>query len=165
MADTTVTTEDKRNELREKIEAAEARNAERSFADYAADVKDGATQFVKDHPIATVAGGLAIGMLLAGMTKPGRRVRRRAGAQASSLWSTVTELAAAYGTGLLDTAETARQRGGDRWEDFRDSLSDSARSARRDARYRREAIGDTAHSLTRELGKKSSRALREFRNR
>ena len=103
MADTTVTTEDKRNELREKIEAAEARNAERSFADYAADVKDGATQFVKDHPIATVAGGLAIGMLLAGMTKPGRRVRRRAGAQASSLWSTVTELAAAYGTGLLDT--------------------------------------------------------------
>ena len=26
-------------------------------------------------------------------------------------------------------------------------------------------IGDTAHSLTRELGKKSSRALREFRNR
>lgn len=163
--DHTTTADHKRTELRDKIEAAEARNAERSFADYAADMKDGAAQFVKDHPVASVAGGLAIGMLLAGMTKPGRRVRRRAGAQASSLWSTATELAAAYGTGLLANAETAKRHGGDRWDDFRDSVADTARTARRDARSRRDALGDNAHSLTRELSKKSSRALREFRNR
>ncbi len=46
------TDEERREALRQRIEASEQRNAERSFADQAKDVLDSATDFAKKHPLA-----------------------------------------------------------------------------------------------------------------
>ena len=68
--------EAKRTQLKKKIEAGEARNkaktrAEPSLIDRtgerAVEAKDKFTAFAKEHPIATVAGGLALGILISGL--------------------------------------------------------------------------------------------------
>lgn len=155
--------EAKREELREKIEAGEARNAERSFGDYAADVRDGATNFVKDHPVATIVGGLALGVLIAGFTRPGRRLGRRAGERAGDMLSALTEIGLVYGSGLLDKAGGAARVTGDRLEDLGDSIGDTTRNLRRNASYRAASAGDSARILSRGLSKKGRRALRDLR--
>ena len=66
--------EDKRAALRDKIDAAEQRNAERSVADMAKDAADTVTDFAKRHPLATVAGAIGLGLAIGAMTRPGRRL-------------------------------------------------------------------------------------------
>ncbi|NTZ41863.1 hypothetical protein G7A66_01910 [Altererythrobacter sp. SALINAS58] len=151
------TQEQKREELRQKIEASEARNAERGLGDYAADIRDGTVNFAKDHPIAAVAGGLALGVVIASLIPgPGRRMRRRATSKASSLASTLSELGIAYASGLFETA-------GDLAEDLGDGISDKARHLNREAHYRAGETGDAARALSRRAGKKASRTLRDLR--
>ncbi len=155
--------EEKREELRGKIEASEARNAERSLGDYASDVRDGATNFVKDHPVATIVGGVALGILVAGFTRPGRRIGRRAGERAGDTLATLAEIGLVYGTGLFDRASDAARATGDRLEDFGDSIGDRTRSLRRKAEYRAASAGDSARIASRGLGKKGRRTLRDLR--
>ena len=76
-ADSKLTDEQKREQLRAKIEAGEKRNAERSFADQAKDVADSAVEFTKKHPFVVVGGAIAIGLAIGAMTRPGRRLGRR----------------------------------------------------------------------------------------
>ena len=157
---------EKREELREKIEAGERRNEERSLADYARDARDGATEFVKDHPIATVAGGLALGIIIAAIVPgPGRRLAKQTGARASALATLGAELAMAYGSGLLDTAGDVARKSGDRMEDFGDSIGKTARGIRRDAAYYADSATDSALTLSRRAGRKASRGVRDARAR
>lgn len=156
-----MTTEEKRDELRERIEAAEARNAERTLGDRAKEAADTATEFVKEHPLATVAGVAVLGIAIGAMTKPGRRVGRRAGAMAAY----ASELGLAYASGLLDSAGDLARTGGDKLEDLGDSIGDSARDARRRAAFQASAANDGARRLTRELGKKAGRTMRDLRGR
>ncbi len=161
-----MTTDEKREELREKIEAGEARNAERSLGDFARDAKEQATDFVKEHPIATVAGGLAIGAILAAIIPgPGRRLSRRMGTRAVSLAALAAELGMTYGSGLLDSAGAAARNGQDRLEDFGDTLGDTARGLKREAAFRASNASDSATILSRSVGKKASRTLRNIRGR
>ena len=60
-ADRSLTDEQKREQLRARIEAGEKRNEERSLADQAKDVADSAIEFAKKHPVATVAGAVVVG--------------------------------------------------------------------------------------------------------
>lgn len=55
------------DQLRARIEAAEARNEQRSVADYASSARDGASGFVRDHPLTTVAGGIVVGLVIGSM--------------------------------------------------------------------------------------------------
>ena len=57
-----MTTEEKREELREKIEAGQKRLEERSLSDTAREAAESATEFVKRHPLATLGGAVAIGL-------------------------------------------------------------------------------------------------------
>ena len=66
----------KRTQLKKKIEAGEARNKARAeptlidrTGEKAIEAKDKFTAFAKEHPIATVAGGLALGILISGLFK------------------------------------------------------------------------------------------------
>lgn len=161
-----MTTDQKRENLKEKIEAAERRNEERSAADYAIEAKDRATAFVKEHPIATVAGGLVLGAVVAAMIPgPGRRMRKKATAKGSALAAMLTELGIAYGTSLLDGIGDAAQAGQDKLEDLGDSVGDTARSLRREAGYRAGGASNVARALTRDTGKKAGRTLRDLRAR
>ena len=73
----------KRAEIKARIAAAQEREdakAEQSttqrVADKASDAGDAFTSFVKEHPLASAAGGVALGILIAGMFKGPRRARQ-----------------------------------------------------------------------------------------
>nr|WP_137678494.1 hypothetical protein [Parerythrobacter lutipelagi] len=148
-----MTDEAKRDELRAKIEAGERRNAERSIEDMARDASKKATDFVKEHPIATVAGVAAVGLAIGAMTRPGRRAGRLAGERASAFATYATELGLAYASGMFDAAGQAAKAGGEKLEDFSEDVAHSARSARRNATH---VAGDTADNI-RVLGRKAAR--------
>ena len=105
------TDEERREALRQRIEASEQRNAERSFADQAKDVLDSATDFAKKHPLAVVGGAIGVGLLIGAMTRPGRRLGRRTGTMAAMAGDTVL----GYAMGLMDRAETAGAAALRRW--------------------------------------------------
>ena len=153
-ADSRLTDQEKRDQLRARIEAGEKRNEERSFADQAKDVADNAVEFAKKHPIATVAGALAIGVAIGAMTKRGRALGRRGG----SLAAYAADAALAYGLTMLEGA-------GDRFEDFSDAAGTQARRLKRDAGYRLDSMSDEIRSTGRRAGRKSSRAYRDLKTR
>lgn len=161
-----MTPEEKRAELREKIEAAEARNEQRTLADQAKAAQQTATDFVKAHPLATVAGALAVGATIAAIVPgPGRRLRKKAAKRGSALASALAELGIAYGAQLLDNATQAAHIGQDRLEDIGDTIGDNARSARREAGYLAGEASDTARVLKREASKKANRIARKVHER
>ncbi len=161
-----MTHDEKRESLRQKIEAGEARHAQRSVAEYARDAREGATRLVKDHPIATLAGALAVGALIAAVVPArGRRFTLGLGRRALSLASLAAEFGMAYGSGLLDTAGKAALSGKDKLEDFGDSMEDGARTLRREAGHRASIAADGAATLRRTVAKKTGRAVRDLRNR
>ena len=167
---TPTTGDEKREELREKIAAGEARHAERSLGDYARDARDNATGFVREHPIAAVGAALAVGVVLAAIIPgPGRRLTQRVGKQVSTRASTLAAIAAelglAYGTSLMNFAGNAAQTGQDKLEDFGDAIGDSARTVRREASHRTAKVSDGAASIKRDVSKKAGRAVRGLRSR
>lgn len=150
-ADSNLTDQEKRDQLRARIEAGEKRNQQRSFMDEAKDVADNALEFAKTHPVATIAGGIFIGLAIGAMTRPGRDLRRRGGR-----WANVAgEAAMAYALSKIDTIS-------DRMEDFGDTAETQARKLRRDASYRLDTAGDALRSTRRKAERTSKRALRDL---
>jgi len=156
----------KREELKNRIEAGQQRHANRTVGDYAREARDTATAFVKDHPVATVVGGLAIGVIIASMVPgPGRRMRKQATRRGSALAAMAAEIGLAYGASLIDGLGTAARAGGDRLEDLGDVIGDSAHDLRRKASLQGSAASEGARRLTREVGKKTGRKVRDLRAR
>lgn len=161
-----MTPEEKRAELREKIEAAEQRNKARSFGDYAREARDEATAFVKEHPLATVAGGLALGAVIAALVPgPGRRLRKKATKRGAVLAGVIAELGATYGSQFLESASRAARAGQDRLGDLGDTIGDTARHLGRDAGSVAGDASDSARSVGREIGRKATRTVRDLRSR
>ena len=160
-----ITDQEKREQLREKIEAAEARNEERSFGDYAKEAAETATEFAKKHPLATVAGVVGLGFLIGAMTKPGRRLGRRGGAMAAF----AADAALAYGLNAFDRASTgasaAARTGSDKFQDVTDAIGSAARNFRRDAAYRTDVATDTVKATSRKASRRASRTIRDLRSR
>src|SRR5687767_5699469 len=78
----------KRKTLKQKVEAGQARNRAKTentttifdrAGEAALEAKDQFTAFAKKHPIATVAGGVAIGILIAGLFKGPRQAAMKGG--------------------------------------------------------------------------------------
>lgn len=157
----TKTDEEKRDELRAKIEAAEKRNDERSIADQAKEAADTAVEFAKRHPLLTVGGAIVAGLAIGAMTRRGRRLGRRGGAFAAL----ATDAALAYGARMIDRATDAAEFAGDRIEDMGDSAATAARGMRRDASYRLDKATDALRSTKRKAGRKGSRSIRDLRTR
>ncbi|MXO68301.1 hypothetical protein GRI72_05605 [Altererythrobacter marinus] len=157
---------EKSEELKNRIEAGQQRHANRSMGDYAREARDTATAFVKDHPIATVAGGLALGVIIASIVPgPGRRMRKKAVRRGSAMAAILAEMGAAYGASLLDNLGSAARTGGDRLEDIGDSIGDSARDFRREVGSQRDAARETVRRLTRDAGKRTGRTVRDLKQR
>jgi len=159
-------TNDKRTELKSKIDAAEKRNQERSFGDYAREARDGATSFVKEHPITTLAGGVALGVLIAAVVPgPGRRLRKQATRRGAVLAGVLADLAANYGSQALDGAGKAARSGQSRLGDLGETLSDALAEGARSLRRQAGEASDGAESATRQAGKSATRTLRNLRSR
>jgi ElaB/YqjD/DUF883 family membrane-anchored ribosome-binding protein len=154
-----MTAAQKRTQLKNKVSAAQKRNEERSLGDYAREAADGATSFVKKHPITTVLGGLALGALVAAVVPgPGRRLRKQASKRGAVIAGVVAELAATYGAQFLDRAGKAVSEGQNRLGDLGESLADRARSAGSDA-------SAFAEESARGAGKSAVRGWRDLRSR
>jgi ElaB/YqjD/DUF883 family membrane-anchored ribosome-binding protein len=156
----------KRQELKSKVDAAQKRNKERSFGDYAREARDDATSFAKEHPITTLVGGLALGVLVASMVPgPGRRLRKRATKRGAALAAVLGDLAVTYGSRALDGAGDAARSGQSRLGDLGDTLtevlSEGAKSLRREAGDATEG----AERLSRSAGKRATKTLRNLRSR
>ena len=162
---TEMTAEQRRDLLRERIEAGERRNEERSLGDYAKETADNITDFAKEHPIATIAGAIGIGLAIGAMTRPGRRAARRGAAKTGALAALASEAIMAFGANVLDGAEDLARNSGDAIEDFGDHVGDRARTFRRGAAYRAGTLADSANSTKRDLTRKAKRSYRDLRHR
>ncbi len=156
---------DKRDLLRERIEAGERRNQERTLGDYAKDTADSVTNFAKEHPVATVAGAIGIGLAIGAMTRPGRRVAKQGAVKTGAMAALVSEAVMTFGAGLMDDMTDAARNSGDALEDFGDRIGDKARTARRGAAYRSSSLADSANVTKRELSRKAKRGFRDLKNR
>lgn len=160
-----MTSPDQRDLLRARIEAAQHRNAGRDLAERARDAAATATDFVRAHPLATVAGVAVAGLAIGAMTKRGRSAARAAGSRSGKWLGYATELALAYAAAALENAGTATRKGQDRLEDIGDGVGDRARSLKREATHRAGDAQDTARRMMREIGKQVARAVRDMKTR
>nr|WP_166176228.1 hypothetical protein [Altererythrobacter segetis] len=144
----------KRQNIKRKVTAAKSRNKARaepaSFADRAGEkaieAKDKFTAFAKKHPIATVAGGLAVGVLVSGLFRgsPTRKAGKKLGKRAAGLAALAAELAIAYGQSAMEKAGDAREAGAEKLGSWTEDAADCVTSARAVAR-------DTGKSITQAL--------------
>ena len=109
-------TEAKRTQLKQKVAAAQKRNEDRGrttivdrAGERAIEAKDKFTAFAREHPIATVAGGLAAGILISALFKrsPTRKIGNRAAKAASGLAATGAEFALGYALQAWEAANEA----------------------------------------------------------
>jgi hypothetical protein len=130
-------TEAKRQEIKDRITTAQARNAERDgqplsevLGEKAVAAKDNLTAFAREHPLATVAGGLAVGVLISAMFKnsPTRKAGRYAGARAAGLAALGTEMASAFAQSVMERTAGARDAGAELAEDAADKARSTART-------------------------------------
>jgi ElaB/YqjD/DUF883 family membrane-anchored ribosome-binding protein len=152
--------DERRAELRRRIEAGQQRNEERSLGDYAKQAADSATDFAREHPIAAITGAIAIGLAIGAMTRPGRRLVRRGGLLAAL----AGETALAYAGDMFDGAEDVARSGRDRAEDFGDRLGTRSRGLSRLARARAANMADEAGLKRRSLGRRVARSWRDIKH-
>ena len=155
----------KRKTLKEKVAAGQARNRSKTentttmfdrAGEAAIEAKDRFTAFAKEHPIATVAGGVAVGILIAGLFKGPRRAAMKGGSKAAGLAALGAELAIAYAQQAMDAANEAGRAAAPKLERF----GDSARSAGREAAHRATDASESAVAMTREAGRRLGKAIR-----
>lgn len=156
-----MSSDEKRDALRVKIEAAEQRHEERSLQVAAQEAAENATEFVKKHPFATVGAAILVGLAIGAMTKPGRRLTKRTGVLAAL----VTDAVITYGIQAFDAASDVAREGQDKLEDLSDSVSDKARTAKREAAHLAGTAADRTRTVTRTATRKASRTVRDVRDR
>jgi ElaB/YqjD/DUF883 family membrane-anchored ribosome-binding protein len=156
---------DSRDALRQRIEQGEARLAERDFARVAGEAAKAATDFVRAHPVASVAGVAIVALVIGAMTRPGRRLGNRA----AGLASYATEAGLAYALGVLDAAsdlaDDVRETGTEKLEDLSDSFERTTRKAKREGTYLAASARDAVHDLSRRAGRQAGRTFRNTRKR
>ncbi len=159
-----MTTSDSRDALRQRIEQGEARLAQRDLVKSAEDAAKAAGDFVRAHPIASVAGVATIALVIGAMTRPGRRIGNRAAGFASY----ATDAGIAYALGLLDAAGdvagNVRDAGTERFENLGDRFDRTSRKAKREGTYLAATARDAMHDLGRRAGRKAGRAMRSTRS-
>ena len=149
--------EAKRKTIKKKVAAAEKRNAarsERTFLDRAGEgaieAKDKFTAFAKEHPVATLAGGLAIGVLIAGLFKGPRQAAIKGGTRAAGLAAIGAELAMAY------AAKEAGSEGADWLGETSKTLGSKAREFSSEA----SDYAGTARDSAMRSGRSAAKAIR-----
>lgn len=100
---------DKREQLRDRIEAAEARQKAREVGQRAVDAADRVTSFAREHPLLLIAGGLAVGAALSTLIP--RSPTRKLSKKSIAFLASMAEFGVAYGREALEAAEEAGRQG------------------------------------------------------
>lgn len=138
--------ETKRQQIRKKVAAGEARNKAReeaTLAQRAAQMRDDALDLAREHPVLVVVGGLALGFAVSLMFKrsPTRQVSEKAAKKASGFAVLAAELAIPLIRSALSGAGEAGQKGLGRIEEFGEAAGEKARSAGQAAAERASSAG------------------------
>ena len=160
-----LTDEDRREALRQKIAASEARNAERSFADQAREVADGALDYVRANPIKSVAAVAVSALAIGALTRRGRKTATKASKRTGKLASVVSDAVIAYTMSLLDSAGHAAEAGQDKLSDLGETVGGKAR---RFGRYAAKESGDVSSSLqkaAKKTGRSTGKRIKDMRAR
>ena len=163
-----MTDQEKRAAIRERIAAGEAELAarqDRSFGERAAEMRDDAVEFAKKHPAAVVAGGVVLGLAVAALFPRNRRLAADAADRTGEAAAGLGGLLALYGQRAMNFASDIGHAGAEQVEDFGDALGDRSRRLRRNAGYYANATGDSLYRGKRDLVKGSSRMARRSRSR
>jgi len=143
-------TEAKRSRIRQKVAAGESRNEARSemsltdrAGEKAIEAKDKFAAFAKEHPIATLAGGLALGILVSSLFRgsPTRKAGRKLGKKAAGLAALAADLAVAYATSAMEAASEAREAGAEKLGAWSEDAADYVTAARDSALETGKSIG------------------------
>ena len=122
---------DKREKLRDRIEAGEARQKAREIAARAEGAADRVTTFARQHPLMLIAGGLAVGVVLSTLVP--RSPTRKLSKKTIALMASLAEVGMAYGRDALDTvgeaAEGAGKQGKARLAELTSTAKDKAADA------------------------------------
>lgn len=157
-----MTSDQKREELKQRIAAGEERHAKRNeLLEIARETSENVKTFAKEHPVATVAGGVALGLLIGALTPRGRLLGRRAG----MFVATMAEIGLAHAMDGVAKAGDAARAGQDKLEDLGDDLSAAARSAKRELGYRAGSATDSARSIGKRMSRKTGRTVRDLKDR
>jgi hypothetical protein len=135
-------TDAKRSEIKKKVSAAESRNEARAEPKSSnqgrgktAPMNERLASFAKEHPIATVAGGLAVGILVSSFFRgsPTRKAGRAIGQKTATLAAVVADLAIAYAQQAYEAADEARRASADKLSELGGTMADKARDWSYDA--------------------------------
>ncbi|WP_121119198.1 hypothetical protein [Croceibacterium ferulae] len=158
----------KHNEIKDQIAAGEARMRAREEStlldragERAIEAKDGFTRFAKDHPVAVIAGGLALGVLVSGLFRnsPTRKAGRVAAEKTGTAATIGSQLAASWFAQAMAAAGEARRAGADHAADVADGISVVSRKARREAGHLTHEAGASAREFKRDALRLIDRAM------
>ena len=157
-------TDAQRQNIKDQVAAGEARHRARADStlfdragEAAIEAKDRFTAFAHEHPLTTVSGGVALGILISGLFP--RSPTRRLGRKAAGLAAIGAEAAMAYMHQAMDAAGHAGRAGADRLDDFGDTIGDTARRMARDVAHLLESTSDSARIAGRDASKRVTRRL------
>ncbi|OCC24732.1 hypothetical protein MB02_04440 [Croceicoccus estronivorus] len=122
-------------DIKQRVEAAETRNSQR-LADRAAQAKNRVATFIGEHPVASIASGIAVGTLI-GTLIP----KRRASVKMGALAALVAEAGAEIAQRSWQSARNTGRAGQKSLEHLGDRVSDSTIGLREEIeRFAEEAI-------------------------
>lgn len=156
--------DEKRKRIREKIAASQERLEKEALAERGSDneytvkareLGNSAKSFAKEHPVLTVAGGLAAGALVAALLKP--QTARALGRRALAFGAVAAEGALLYGNRALDSAGDAGADAKERIGDFGGTVAGGASDLAKEAERIGQAALDNARETTRALFDKVKR--------
>lgn len=136
---------DPQSDLRSRVEAANARNAQR-LASRARDARDSAERIVREHPVAVIGGAIAIGAVLAAVLP--RRNRRFIARKGSAIGAGTGKLLLDLAMKAAAAAASASQSSKGRIITMRESAMDSAQGMSHEI----DRLASGATERTRELG-------------
>jgi ElaB/YqjD/DUF883 family membrane-anchored ribosome-binding protein len=139
----------KLEQIRQRVDQASTRNARR-LAERAGEARDSAAAFVAEHPLATVAGGIAVGALIAAVL-PRRSKRDKAGAKATAKPAAWIGILAQAGLAIAErsvkSARKARRAGQRSLEHLGDRVSDGTAGLRKEiGRFAEETAGNVRNA-------------------
>lgn len=184
----TALTNDSRDALRARIEAAERRNAERTLADDARDAAKAAADYTRANPLAVIGGAVAVGLVIGLLTQPGRRAAKQVVNRASDAVSGATssatsgiksitarggsrigtmfgEAVLAYVMTLIDEAMETARAGQDRAGELGDAAGAQARKIKTGAVQAAEAAADNSKTLARKTRDQAERVVNDLRRK
>lgn len=141
----------KREQLREKVLTAQARNARRQALAARDNVKD----FVTVHPFASLAGAVAAGVLIGALFP--RSLGRKLGKGTAGVATLAAKLGTSYARHAWQAAKEARQATAERVEQLDGALMDRTSGLRHDVRQIAEKASDGTRGAGKAVTRRASR--------